>query len=265
MACDGGRNRLPHPLGITMQNESEMFTVDCCVHLDSGALHDLAGPVNQVCSLADLMLKKYQGKLDSEADVLLGFMRGSASRLQNLLGGLRTYTRTVGSRAPFRRCDSNSLLAAALASIRPAMEESDAVVTHDPLPEIYCDPGQISHTFASLIENSIKFRSELRPEIHVSAFPEADTWVYSVRDNGLGIDPRHHDLIFGVFKRIHNDAYPGAGVGLAIARRIIEEHCGKIWVRSALGQGASFFLALPNLEEDGVNHVRRHQDYSISR
>jgi light-regulated signal transduction histidine kinase (bacteriophytochrome) len=209
--------------------------------------------VNQISSMADLMLQKYRGTLDSEAEVLFGFIQGSAKRLQNLLSGLRTYAQAVGLRSPFQFCDANSLLAAALALVRPAIDQSGALVAHEPLPELYCDPNQISYTFASLIENSIKFRGEFRPEIHISAKAEGDSLVYSFRDNGIGIDPRHRESIFGVFKRIHNDAYPGAGVGLAIAKRIIEGHGGRIWVESALGQGATFFLALPKFDNGGTN------------
>ena len=240
---------------LTMAGQ-EAYPTKCgewCVELDSGSLHDLLGPVNQICSMSDLMLQKYRSTLDSEAEALFGFIQGSASRLRNLLGGLRTYTQTVGSRGPFRRCDGNTLLTGALALVRPAIEQSGALVAHNPLPEIYCDPAQISYTFASLIENSIKFHGKSRPEIHISAKAQGDAWVHSFRDNGMGIDPRHHERIFGVFRRIHSDAYPGAGVGLAIAKKIIEEHGGRIWVESALEQGATFFLAFPKSEKGGAH------------
>ena len=225
---------------------------DSNVPLDSGSLHDLFSPVNQMCTMADLMLEKYRGTLDSEAEVLLGFIREAANRSQNLLGGLRTYARAVGSRSPFRRCDGNSLLAAAIEFVRPAIDQSGAQVTHDPLPELYCDPIRISYTFGSIIDNSIKFRGESRPEVHISARPEGGSWVCSFRDNGIGIDPRHRERIFRVFMRIHNDAYPGAGVGLAIAKKIVEGHGGRIWVESALGEGATFFLVLPGSENGGT-------------
>ena len=225
----------------------------CCVPLDSGSLHDLLSPVNQMCTMADMVVQKYRGTLDSEAEVLFGFLQGSASRLQNLLSGLQNYTQTVGSRNPSRRCDANLLLAAALELVRPAIDRSGAQVTHDALPGLYCDPTQISQTFANLIDNSIKFRGESRPEIHVSAQADGDAWIYSFRDNGMGIDPRHSERIFGVFKRIHNDGYPGAGVGLAIAKKIVEGHGGRIWVESALGRGATFRLALPKAETGGIH------------
>ena len=219
----------------------------CCVHLNSDSLHDLASPVNQMCSVSDLILKKYRGTLDDEAEVLFGFLQDSASRVQNLLAGLGTYMRVVGSGVSYRRCDANALLEGALASVRQAIDRNRAVVTHDLLPELYCDPTQIVYTLASLIENAIKFRREDRPEVHVSAISEEHIWVFSVRDNGIRVDPRHRDSIFGVFKRINLETYAGAGVGLAIAREIIERHGGRIWVESKPGLGATFFFTLPRV------------------
>ena len=223
-----------------------------CVTLDAGALHDLLSPVNQMCTMADLMLIRYRGSLDSEAEDLFGFIQGAAVRMRNLMGGLRTYTQTVGSRSHFRPCDGNSLVAAALVIAGAAIEQSGAVVTHDALPKLYCEPAQMGYIFGSLIDNAIKFRGESRPEIHISGTVEQDRVVFAFRDNGIGIDPRHRESIFGVFKRVHNDAYPGAGVGLAIAKKIIEGHGGRIWVESALGEGATFILALPKSNDGGI-------------
>jgi chemotaxis family two-component system sensor kinase Cph1 len=141
--------------------------------------------------------------------------------------------------------DSNAILAGAIAMIQPAIEQSQAQVTHDLLPEVYGDPTQISHVFASLIDNSIKFRTEQPPRICVAATTGATSWAFSMSDNGIGIDPKHADRIFSVFKRVYNDAYPGAGMGLPIARRIIESHGGTISVESQLGQGAIFSFTLP--------------------
>jgi light-regulated signal transduction histidine kinase (bacteriophytochrome) len=222
------------------------------VPLDSGSLHDLMGPVNQLSTMADLLATKYRGTLDSEAEALLGFIQGAAARLQNLVGGLRTYTQVVGSKAPYRLCEGNSLLATAMSLVRPAIDQSGALVAYGTLPAVYCDPAQISYTFASLIDNAIKFRGESKPEIHISAKADGERIVYAFRDNGIGIDPRHRETIFGVFKRIHNDAHPGAGVGLAIAKKTIDGHGGQIWVESSLGQGATFFLTLPSSENSGL-------------
>jgi signal transduction histidine kinase len=149
----------------------------------------------------------------------------------------------------YRRCDGNALLADACVSLQAAIDEHGATVTHDPLPEIYCDPAQIGYAFASLLENSIKFRSEHPPEIHVSAAAKDDIWEISVRDNGIGIDSRHRERIFGLFKRVQNDAHPGAGVGLAITRQIVEQHGGLIWVESQPGRGATFYFTLPREAE----------------
>ncbi|MGA3042875.1 MAG: ATP-binding protein [Bryobacteraceae bacterium] len=216
---------------------------DCYVRLNADSLHDLMSPVNQIGTLVDLVLQKYRGTLDQEAENLFAFVQSSASRLQNLIAGLRTYVRVAGAPNPSRHCDTNKLLAAAQASIQPAIEQSGAVVTHGPLPELYCDPDQIGYAFASLVENSIKFRREDRPEIHVSANAQDNMWVFSVRDNGIGIDPTHGDRIFGLFKRIH-DMRPGTGVGLAITRQIVEQHGGRIWVESQPGLGATFSFSL---------------------
>jgi chemotaxis family two-component system sensor kinase Cph1 len=219
---------------------------ECCVHLNADSLHDLVGPANQLRSMADLILRKHRGKLDADAETLFAFMQAASDRLQTLISGLRTHTRIVGQCQPYCNFDANVILEGALATIHGMIEQNDAVVTHDSLPEVCGDPSQICYTFASLIENSIKFRGEQRPEIRVNAIPGETECLFSVRDNGLGIDPKYNDRIFGVFKRVHNDAYPGAGMGLPIAKRIIEQHGGRIWVESALGQGATFFFTLPN-------------------
>jgi len=221
---------------------------DCFVQLNPDSLHDLVGPVNQMRSMADLLLTRHRGKLDGEAALLLSFIQESSDRLQNLLSGLRTYTRIVGRIQPYRRFDAGHTLAGALATIQEPLAANDAVVTHDRLPELYGDPNQICYLFASLIENAVKFRSERRPEVHVSAMAQGGQWRFSVRDNGIGIDPRNRERIFGVFKRVHHDKFPGAGIGLAVASRIVERHAGRIWVESSLGDGATFFFLLPAVE-----------------
>jgi len=215
------------------------------VRLNSDALHDLVGPMNQMRSMADLILKKNRGKLDDETEALLGFIQTAADSLQNLVAGLRRHTRVLSQRQPARMFDANTVLAGAIAMIQPAIEQSDAQITHDALPEVFGDPTQISHVFANLLDNSIKFRSEQRPQIHVGALTQGQMWVFSVSDNGIGIDPKQAERIFGVFKRVYHDEYPGAGMGLPIARRILERHGGTIWAESQLGHGATFFFTLP--------------------
>jgi len=236
--CSG--DSVPDNFQTTQSSPAEGYEVN----LTSRALHDLVGPMNQVCLLSSLMVGKYRGRLDDQADVLLNFMEDSARRLGVLLGGLEAYARALRSAGPRSRCDANDLLAGALGPIQGAIDQSGASLTHDFLPEVFCDPRRMCLVFGNLIDNSIKFRREVRPEIHVSAVSKDDAWLFSVHDNGIGIAPRHHERIFGVFERVHRDVYPGAGVGLAIAQRIIERHGGKIWVESELGRGATFFFTL---------------------
>ena len=218
---------------------------DCFVRLNSDLLHDLASPVNQIKTLTEMFLKKYRGALDEDAEVMLQHLLKSAGRLDNLVSGLRTYLRTVGTRQTQGRSEASSLLADGLASIRGAIEQHAAVVIHEPLPVIECDPRQISCVFANLVDNAIKFRSEQKPEVHIAALREGNFWKFSIRDNGIGIDRRNWDRIFSVFKRINNGTYTGSGVGLAISKQIVEEHGGRIWVESQIGSGATFYFTLP--------------------
>jgi chemotaxis family two-component system sensor kinase Cph1 len=218
---------------------------DCGVCLNSESVHDLSGPINQLCSMSDLIVAKYGQKLDADAELLFGFVRSSAARLQNLLGGLRTHFEIMESPTSNRRCSAEDLLRGALASLQPKIEESGAVVTHDPLPDLDCDPNQIAFVFASLIDNAIKFRGREAPRIHITADSAGHVWTISVRDNGMGIDPRHHESIFGVFKRVHKDEYPGAGMGLAIVRRIMERHKGNIRIESVPEEGTTVVIELP--------------------
>jgi chemotaxis family two-component system sensor kinase Cph1 len=221
------------------------------VQLSADALHDLLGPVNQMRTMTELLLKRHRAELGDEGETLCGFIQTAAERLQNLMAGISTHMRVVGRCAPACDFGANAILAAATAAVHQVIERNDALVTHDELPDVYCDPTQISYVFASLIENSIKFRSERRPEIHITARLEESEWVlFSVRDNGIGIDPKHTDRIFAAFRRIHNEVYPGAGMGLPIAKRIIERHGGKISVESNLGQGSTFFFTLPNASKE---------------
>ena len=218
---------------------------ECYVALSAGALHDLVGPVNQIRWMVDLILKKHRDKLDKDDEVLFAFMQSSTERLQLLTSGLRTYMRAVGQPQPPDHFDANTVLSQALAGIRQVIEQSEARITYDTLPELYGDPNQICIALMNLIENSIKFRGDEKPRIHVKAISEGCLWLFSVCDNGIGIDPRHHDRVFDVFKRVHNGTYPGAGVGLAIAKHVIERHRGAIWVESRPGQGSTFFFTLP--------------------
>lgn len=217
---------------------------DCYVRINSDSLHELMGPTNQIGTLVELLRQKYAGVADEDTETLFGFLQSAAGRLQTMMAGFKTYLRAAACPTERRLCDANQLLAGAKASIGPMIEESGAVVTHDPLPEVDCDASQICYAFASLLENAIKFRGAQRAKIHVSAVSEGEGWVFSVHDNGIGIEPRFRDRIFALFKRARNDNTTGAGVGLAATRQIVEQHGGRIWVDSQPGMGTTFYFSL---------------------
>jgi chemotaxis family two-component system sensor kinase Cph1 len=163
---------------------------------------------------------------------------------------LLAYSR-VGTRGQaFLETDSGHVLEQALANLRPAIEESAAVITHDALPTIVVDESQLMQVFQNLVGNAIRFRADTPPVIHVGAQRRDGEWLFSVSDNGIGIEPQYHDRIFIIFQRLHpRDEYPGTGIGLALCKRIVERHGGRIWVESELGQGATFSFTIPVREE----------------
>ncbi|MBC8166758.1 MAG: cyanobacterial phytochrome A, partial [Bryobacteraceae bacterium] len=146
---------------------------------------------------------------------------------------------------PLENANLDAVLASALLNLEFTLEEASAVVTQDPLPTLFCDDVQIGQVFQNLIGNAIKYRSAEAPAIHISSVRRGEEWIISVRDNGIGIDPKYHERIFGIFKRLHGRELPGTGMGLAICRRIVERHKGRIWVESEAGRGAVFHFAVP--------------------
>ena len=221
---------------------------DSSICFTTESLHNLTSPVNQMCSLADLIVKRYGGSLDNEAETLFTLFKGSSQRLEILLAGLRTYIQVTGSTKPYQRCEGDALVAASLVSLDHEITEARATVTNDHLPELICDPVQMSFVFTGLIQNSIKFHGERAPEIHVSSSSQDGVWQLSIRDNGIGISEHQKERVFGLFHRLNGETIPGAGVGLTIAKRVVEQHGGSIWVESELGRGATFFLTLPKMQ-----------------
>lgn len=219
----------------------------CSVPLTAESVHDLSGPINQLCSMTELILSKHKDELDPETELLFGFVRNSADRLQALLEGLKVYFEVMEAAGPYRLCSAEDLLRGALTQLLSNGNAAGAVVTHDPLPELVCDPNQITFVLASVLDNAVKFRGRESPHIHVTAASTPQTWALSLRDNGIGIDPRHHKAVFDVFKRVHKDSYPGAGMGLAIAKRIMERHNGNIRIESAPDEGTTVIIELPRI------------------
>ncbi len=210
------------------------------------ASHDLQEPLRMVASYTQLLAKRYKGKLDSDADEFIAYAVDGANRMQRLIQDLLAYSRVDTQGQVFEPTSVEALVGYALDNLRSAVEESRAVVTHDPLPTVMADERQLLQLFQNLLSNALKFRGEQPPRVHVSAERRGSEWLFSVRDNGIGIDPQYAERIFVVFQRLHNVAeYPGTGIGLSICKKIVERHGGRIWMESRLGQGATFYFTLP--------------------
>jgi PAS domain S-box-containing protein len=211
------------------------------------ASHDLQEPLRMVASYTQLLAKRYKGKLDVDADEFIGYAVDGANRMQSLINDLLAYSRVTTQGHGFERVDCNAVLKDVLSDLRLAVEESGAVVTHDVQLTVMADRGQLGQVFQNLIGNAIKFRGAEPPWIHISVERKDAEWRFAVRDNGIGIDPQYADRIFVVFQRLHSrEEYPGTGIGLAICKKIIERHGGRIWVESQLGKGTTFYFTLPN-------------------
>ncbi|MGO8761249.1 MAG: sensor histidine kinase [Desulfobaccales bacterium] len=214
------------------------------------ASHDLQEPLRMVASFTQLLARRYRGQLDKDADEFIGFAVDGATRMQSLINDLLAYSR-VGTRGkPFVPTDCGAVLQMALDNLTRSVEESGAVITHDLLPTVPGDEVQLTQLFQNLIANAIKFRGRETPRIHVSVENQGPQWVFAVRDNGIGIAPEQQERIFMIFQRLHHRSeFPGTGIGLAICKKIVERHGGRIWVESKPGEGAAFYFSLTQGEQ----------------
>jgi len=214
------------------------------------ASHDLQEPLRAVVGCAELLVQDSAGRLNADDGELLTHIVEGTRRMQTLIRDLLAYSR-VGSRGGWLTpTDSNKALALALTNLDTSIRERDAVITHDALPTLVADPTQLSQLLQNLIGNALKFCKERRPEIHIGAQPREGGWQFSVRDNGIGIEPQYRERIFVIFQRLHTRAeYAGTGIGLAICKRIVERHGGRIWVESEPGHGSTFHFTIPQKEE----------------
>jgi light-regulated signal transduction histidine kinase (bacteriophytochrome) len=214
------------------------------------ASHDLQEPLRMVASYTQLLAKRYKGKLDSDADEFIAFAVDGANRMQRLIEDLLAYSR-VGTRGTnLLDTSSEEALRQALINLRGSIEESGALVTHDPLPVVLADETQLVQLFQNLVGNAIKYRRPGVPRVHITAARDGEKrWSFAVSDNGLGIDPQYFDRIFGMFQRLHKrEEYAGTGIGLAICKKIVERHGGSISVESQPGQGSTFRFSLAGSE-----------------
>lgn len=201
-----------------------------------------------MASYLQLLERRYKGKLDADADEFIAYAVDGAVRMQRLINDLLAYSRVGGERTAWNleRVDCEAVLAQVLTDLKPSLQEHDAVVTHDPLPTVRAARGPLTQVFQNLIANAVKYRGPEPPRIHVSATRREAAWMFAVRDNGIGIDPQSAERIFVIFQRLHTRAeYPGSGIGLAICKKIVERHGGRIWVESRPGQGSTFHFTVP--------------------
>jgi PAS domain S-box-containing protein len=209
------------------------------------ASHDLQEPLRMVASFTQLLEKRYTDKLDNQAREYINFAVDGANRMQNLINALLMYSR-VGTRGKsFEPTDSTAVLAQVLVNLKSQIEENHAIITNGELPTVMADESQLVQLFQNLISNAIKFRTEKTPHIHISVECTEDTATFAISDNGMGIDSAYLDKIFVIFQRLDGHTFPGTGIGLAICKKIVERHGGRIWVESESGEGSTFYFTIP--------------------
>ena len=210
------------------------------------AAHDLRGPLIVVESYINKLHKRYKERLDEDAERFIGEAVDGIGRMKLLINDLLSYAKTGAEGKDFELIDCTNALERAISNLKVEIEGRYAVVTYDRLPSVIADDTQMVQLFQNLIGNGIKFCREGRPRVHVSAVDKDTEWVFSIRDNGIGIAPENADRIFEIFKRLHTSSeYSGTGIGLAICKKIIERHRGIIWVESELGKGTTFYFTVP--------------------
>ncbi len=216
------------------------------------ASHDLQEPLRMVSTYVQLFEKRFKGSIvDEKADKYIAYAVEGAKRMQALIGGLLAYSRVGAGDNATTRVDLNDTLDVALMNLSEALIETGALITRERLPTITGDPTQLTQVFQNLVANANKFhRPDVTPRIHVAATRQGDSWVLSVKDNGIGIEPQFFDRTFVIFQRLHTRTeFPGTGIGLSICKKVVERHGGRIWIESKPGDGTSFCFRLPAITE----------------
>jgi PAS domain S-box-containing protein len=209
------------------------------------ASHDLQEPLRMVASYVQLLERRYKGKLDSDADEFINYAVDGANRMRGLIDDLLTYSRVSRLGKPFEPVDLEATMEIVLSNLQASIMDANAVITHDELPNIIADSGQMAQLFQNLIGNAIKFHGKEPPRIHVSIKNQETHYLFSIKDNGIGIDPQYFDRLFRIFQRLHTkQEYPGSGIGLVICKKIVERHGGRIWLESQVGKGSTVYFTL---------------------
>jgi hypothetical protein len=211
------------------------------------ASHDLQEPLRTLASYAKLLSRRYEDQLDAKANRFIRYILEEALRMQALINDLLRYSRVGRQPQNFAPCDCAAVFDVVVQRLEGAIANSGATVTGNDLPTVFADETQLIQLFQNLISNALKYRSPELPVVQVAAVQQEGQWLFSVRDNGIGIEPKYAERIFMIFQRLHTqEEYSGTGIGLAIAAKIVERHGGRIWVESELGQGAIFYFTIPN-------------------
>jgi PAS domain S-box-containing protein len=211
------------------------------------ASHDLLEPLRMVSAYSEMLRHKFESQLGDKADLYISYMVQGVNRMDQILRDLSAYTHASSIDAdPIEDLDANEILARVLLNLEPTIQANAACITHTDLPKVRLHPYHLEQLFQNLIVNAIRYRRNEPPRIHVTAERAGAEWIFSVKDNGIGIDPQYKEQIFGIFKRLHSAAeYPGSGMGLAICQRIVQRSGGRIWVESEIDQGSTFFFSSP--------------------
>jgi PAS domain S-box-containing protein len=209
--------------------------------------HDLREPLRMITSFLQLLDRRYNDQLDDDAHEFIDFAVDGAKRLDNMINDLLEYSQVKSRVREFVEIDTEKVLKDTLLNLKVPIDENNAIITHDPLPKIIGDKEMLTQLFQNLISNSIKYRSDKSPKIHISAIEKENQYCFSVKDNGIGISPDHLERIFTIFQRLHTHLeYEGTGIGLAIAQKIVHQFGGQIWVESEKGEGSIFYFTIPN-------------------
>ena len=208
--------------------------------------HDLREPLRKVRSYTELLERRYQGQLDEKADKYINYIVGGATRMQTLITDLLAYLKIGDEELSLQSTDLNQIVDNVLHDLDMMVQENSAVITYDPLPTVQADASQMTHLLQNLLSNAIKFRGEEPPTIHISAERQNGEWLFAVADNGIGLEAEFAERVFVIFQRLHTkEEYPGTGIGLAISKKVVENHNGRIWLESQPNQGTIFYFTLP--------------------